>query len=349
MPADLKLLISQLSELLGAENVLQEGESIVVKPASAGETAEVVDFACRENIPVEPANYAIGPDISPGPGVKIILSLERMNKIRHFDRESLSMFIDPAAAADEIIKAATDCGAFFPGKYCCHQMPTVGENVAACFKKGNPRFRCISGMEMAMLDGGVVTVDGSLVKDEDSYNLPYLLSGNSDNRAVIIGMHLRLLPASSSEIGIYLLVATFTRPKDAFDMASALPEYCGSLKKVIAFDASFAFPPSDYLINLFPGQAENGAYVLFSIEDEVDRLDAAAREIAEACQRQGAHEVLIAAATYQKEAVDSAFKSILAGFAAANDFHGDPGPEPRRLKALVWQADPAKKFYYITE
>lgn len=112
------------------------------------------------------------------------------------------MVVEPAVAADEIIKTVAEYGVYFPGKHCRHQKSTIGENVASCFIEGDPHFKCryvcISGLEMTLLDGGTVTVDGSFVKEGDSYSLPFLLAGHREKTAVITGMHIKLMSSPPS-------------------------------------------------------------------------------------------------------------------------------------------------------
>ncbi|MCL6477659.1 MAG: FAD-binding protein [Peptococcaceae bacterium] len=127
MTAEANLLLKQFAELLGADNISIAGEDLVVRPASAGETAAAVKLAHKENIRIVPAGYVVGPAVRPAPGRKIILSLERMNRISLFDRQSLFMAVEPAVAAEEIVKIAAEHGVYFPGKHCRHQKPTIGE------------------------------------------------------------------------------------------------------------------------------------------------------------------------------------------------------------------------------
>lgn len=164
-------------------------------------------------------------------------------------------------------------------------------------------------------------------------------------------MRLKLLPSSPQESGVYILAAAFGQPGDAFDLAPVLAD-CGGVKRIIVFDAAFVSPPTEYLKNLFSGAEEHAAYVLFTIDGDPGRLDSAAMETAEICHRKGALETLVAAATYQKEMVNAALESILAGLAAEHSFYQETDSVLReeishRPGALVWQSDPAlcKIFY----
>lgn len=361
MSLETGLLVNQLAELLGPANVLRTENNIVVKPSSPREIAEVINLAGKEEIVIEPVNYVIGPPVSPGRGGKILLSLERMNKVRHFDRQSLYLMVEPAVAIDEITKIVTAHGLYFPGKECGHTRVTIGESVAACFKEGAPNFTCpfacIGGLEMALLDGGIVTIDGNCVQEVDNYSLSYLLAGYRENVAIITGMRLKIFPERTGE---YLLVVAFKQLDDVLEILPSLASYQDSLKKVIALDASVVSPSAAYLKNLFPGTKEHGAYVLFSLEGALSKLEPVVHGIADICHGRNAQEVLVADATYQKEMVCSAFNSLLTELTADNHFREESHFQsinefyhqglPYRPKAILWQTGPGiRKAYYTVK
>lgn len=361
MPEEINLLLKQFSELVGPANVSGKENSIVVKPASALETARVMNLALKEKISVEPLNYMIGPSFFPARDGRIILSLERMNKVLHFDGQSLCLLVEPAVTMDEIIKTVTAHGYYFPGEKCSHKRITIGESVAACFKEGEPDFKCllacISGLEMALLDGGIATIDGSCVKEIDNYSLSYLLAGHREKVAIITGIRLKMLPERT---GDYLLVAAFKQFEDVLSVLPTLADYRENLQKVIVLDNSIVSPSAVYLNNLFPGTKEHGAYALFSLEGALSELEHSAEKIADICQERDAREILIADATYQKEMVCSAFNSSLVEILADENFHEQSDfhfqdelnhqDMPYQLKALTWQTEPEiRKAYYTVK
>ncbi len=344
MPAKVEELLKMLSGLLGERNVSAAGETLTVKPSSTGETASVLDLARREKLPVMPEKHVVGPPSPAAPGVRIVLSVEKMNKIHNFDRENMFMTVGPAVPTNEIIKTAANHGVYFPGEHCRHRLPTIGENISACFVEGDPGFKCrhicVCGLEMAFLDGVVVTLDGRFVKEGDCYNLPFLLAGHREKTGVITGVQLQLLPSSSPEAGRYMLAAAFGRADDAFSAASSLVRPGGLVKSILCFDNSFVPSPVEYIKKLFTGPGSPEACILFTIEGPFDQLDSAALDIAGICQSGGAREIIIAAATYQKEMMSQAFSSILAAMdpGGGTDPGGLPPAEGRRLKAMAWQS-----------
>ena len=357
MPAEIDFLLKRLAGLLGPENISEADGKIIVRPVSVREAAGVIDLAGGTGVSVEPANYTLGPTVSTGRGVKIILSLERMNKIRRFDRQSLCLTVEPAVAAGEILKIAAENGLFFPGEDCLHGRATVGENVADCFSEGVPDFKCqsacIDGLEMLLLDGGTVTIDASCVRGGDNYSLSYLVSGYRESPAVITALHLKMLPARTGE---YFLVAAFKQFDDAVKSLPALAARRDRLKKAIIVGAAFASRSTDYLKNLFPGMEDHGAYALFALADTPSGLEPAFREIAAACPGLNDGEVFVAGATSEREMLSAVFDSFLTDLtdmdlSTGGDFpaQGEIYHQDRvyRLKAVAWQGEPRawKGFY----
>ena len=359
MPEKINFLLEKLAALLGPGNVSTVGKNLIVKPASTQEIVEVIKLAQTEKVGLEPVHYVIGPGIPPSHGSKIILSMERMNKIRHFDRDSLCLMVEPAVPKDEILKIATDHGLLFTGTVCHHKQETIGENIVTCFNEGEPDFKCrvacISGLEMALLDGELVTIDGSSVKEVGNYSLSYILAGHRENPAILTGMYLKMLPTRTDE---FFLIAAFKKLEDALESLPALLMGRDNLKNVMVLDASFVSSASAYLNNLFPEIEEQSAYAIFTMKGVFPQLEPTTREIAGICHEKEAQEVLIADGTYQKEMISSTLDSFFAELIANKNVYQNHDFPPQkeffdhhkiyRLTALIWQNEPeSRSAFYI--
>lgn len=355
----INFLLEKLAGLLGPGNVSTVGENLIVKPASTQEIIEVIKLAQTEAVGLEPVHYVIGPGIPPSQGSKIILSMERMNKIRHFDRDSLCLLVEPAVPKDEILKIATDHGLHFTGTVCQHKQETIGENIATCFNEGEPDFKCqvacISGLEMALLGGELVTIDGSSVKEVGNYSFSYILAGHRENPAILTGMYLKLLPNRADE---FFLIAAFKEIEDALESLPALLMDRDNLKNVMVLDTSFVSSASTYLNKLFPKIAEQGAYVVFTMKGSSSQLEPTTQEIAGICHKKEVQEVLIADGTYQKEMISSTLNSFFKELIAnKNVYQKHDFPQQKkifdhhkiyRLKALIWQNEhKSRSAFYI--
>ncbi|MCL6635174.1 MAG: FAD-binding protein [Peptococcaceae bacterium] len=356
--AGIDYLEERLVALLGPEHVTRQGQDLLARPASALETAGVINLAREENVGVAPLNYSIGPPAPPVPGGKILLSLDRMNRVRHFDLQGLCLTAEPAAAMAEVIRIASEHGARFPGAGCRHKKDTIGENVASCFHEGEPDFKCqaacLCGLELTLLEGGSVDLGGNCARDSENYSLSYILAGYRDRHAVITGIHLKVLPSRTEE---YFLVAAFEQMDDVLAVLVSPAARRGNLKKAVAAGISTACPSAGRLQRLFPVAGRKDVYALFSLSSGFSGLEQAAGEIAAACRAWDTGEVLCAGTAEQKEMVSALFDTLLAELAESEGCRTMSGPhfapEVRdrdgvcRLRALVWQAGPGiqKAFY----
>lgn len=348
-------LVQRLISILGPENVLAEEEKIVARPSSTAEAAGVISIALEENIPVEASKYFIGPAGAPIHGKKIVLSLDRMNKTS-FHRDRLCLQAEPAAEIGEIVKIALGSGLNFPGKTCLHNGLTIGENVAACFVEGEPYFKChvacLCGLEMVLFDGRVLTLGESTAKDLDNYQLSYILSGYSQDRAVITGVNLKL---SSSASDLFWLASL---NKDLGDLLEVLPSiiqtYSHHLQSIVAVKSNYR-ESSAALIEMLPSAGEAGAFVLFTFHGSFAALEPVLNGIAGYCSRSGPSEVFVAGESYRKLTLPSIFNSLLKNLESdphlidinTYKFEFPAKEKSENLTALTWEKDNGmlKLFY----
>lgn len=304
--------VHRLISALGPENVLLEEENIVVRPSSTLEVAEVINIALKEKISVEALKYYVGPTVPPVQGKRIVLSLDRMNKT-NLDRDRLCFLVEPAAETGEIIKIAMDSGLNFPGITCQHKGITIGENVAACFIKGEPHFNChaacLCGLEMVLFDGSILNLGESTAKDLDNYQLSYALAGYSQDKAVITGVHLKL---STFEIDQFWLASL---NKDLGNFLEVLPSiiqtHSDHLQRVVAFKSGYALESSGMLKEILPSSEDAGAFVLFTFDGSFSTLEPALNQIAESCSKSGSSGAFVAGESYQKFALPAIFDALL--------------------------------------
>lgn len=337
----------KLIGLLGPENILSGEELIIVKPASAEETASVLQLAHRENLGV--GHYLTRPPAHPDRKIRVLLSLERMDRIRFYDRENSCLLADPAVPVSRIAGLAAAAGRYFPGEACPHIKGTVGESIAECFQSGRPEFACaaacLCGLEMVLPDGEIVTSGGEYLKDVSNYDLTYILSGYPENRAVVTGVYLRLLSPAPAE---RFLLAPFAGLED---FLAVLPSLSGCGSHLQGFTGvAWSTSGAGKLSALFPELKETGAYVLLIFKGDPDGLEPALREAAELCNPRTAGELLVASTPHQQESLSTAFHTlledlrnedpsqiILGGPDEWSDLKLSPG-----IKALVWRKDTAR-------
>ncbi|MCL6447347.1 MAG: FAD-binding protein [Armatimonadetes bacterium] len=353
------LVRQKLAGMLGPENVSGEGDAILAKPGNAGELAGVLALAWNEGLDIDCRRYTVGPAAVSGLKEKVILSLERMNKIHSFDRETHSLVAEPAAAMEDIAAFATAAGLDFPGEKCRHGFATIGENIASCFRGGAPFFQCpvacLCGLDMVLLNGEAVTSGGGCVNLIGNYELTYILGDRSGEPAVIAGIHLKLLP--TPEKG-FVLAASLREMSVITDVILTLKPSGAALQEVVAVDASAGIPAAHYARDFFPAEKDGGTYAIFTLQGELSQMEAVIREIEAALQANKPGEFLVAAATRQKERLLLTVRSLLDDLEKNDGLMEITGqfPPPElnrqnrvyRLAAVQWQkSGESFKAYYL--
>ncbi|HQC38011.1 MAG TPA: FAD-binding oxidoreductase, partial [Thermotogota bacterium] len=92
---------------------------IVLYPETTEQIAEIMKWASKNKIPVTPRGAGTGLSGGAVPVFSgIVLSLERMNRILEFDKETLTITVEPGVVTDEIQKAAKTAGLLYAGDPC---------------------------------------------------------------------------------------------------------------------------------------------------------------------------------------------------------------------------------------
>jgi glycolate oxidase subunit GlcD len=173
----------------------------VVLPASTAETAEVVAWCYEHGVPIVPrgggTGYAAGAVPLDG---GVVLSLERMTRIRSFDPTLWRMNAEAGVTTATVRRTAREGGLLFPPDPGAAEQSQIGGNVAT--NAGGPHAykygvtgAWVSGVEAVVAGGAVVQLGGPLRKDVAGYDLKSLFVGSEGTLGVITAVWLRLTPA----------------------------------------------------------------------------------------------------------------------------------------------------------
>ena len=353
------LLATQLAHLLGPSYAFRVGETIVVQPASAKEMADVLKLARREKVPVE--HRITGPAVSSIPGAKVVISQERMNTIRHVDREGSYLVVDPAVPCETIVATARTSGFIFPGEKCPHLQVTIGERVAACFKEGAPAFHChtacLCGLEVVLEDGEIVTAGGGFIRDLSNYGLAYLLSGYGGGSAILTGIFLKMITATTSQC---CLVVSFKNMEGFLGVfPTLLAEKKNQIQQLVAMETSLMNQKEGLLKNVFGGPHHPGVLVMISLQDALPGWEQTAREMGAWCLEKGAEEVLLSCTPNQADRINSLFYTYLDAQRKTYDLQEikivysqdvDSGLHRRaQIKALIWDSSGGRERVFYTD
>ncbi len=232
--------LSELRQLLGAQNVLTEKEDLI--PYSFDGTAALrqlpgaVAFATTtEQVAsvLKLANAAKTAVVTRGSGTGLsggslpspdclVLCLVKMEKILELDRANLTLLVEAGVTTQKVSDAANAAGLFYPPDPGSMKISTIGGNVAENsgglrgLKYGVTR-NYVMGMEVILPDGEILWTGNKCVKDVAGYSLRDLFIGSEGTLGVITKVLLKLIPKPATK---KTLVATFARMDQAAQAVS---------------------------------------------------------------------------------------------------------------------------------
>ncbi len=176
--------------------------ALLARPAETGEVAEVVRLAAAAGIPVVPQGGNTGltgagvPDDS---GEQLVLSLDRMTRVREIDPLNYTITVDAGCILADIQETAADADRLFPLSLGAEGSCRIGGNLSTnaggvnVLRYGNAR-DLVLGLEVVLPDGRVWDGLRRLRKDNTGYDLKQLFIGGEGTLGVITGAVLKLFP-----------------------------------------------------------------------------------------------------------------------------------------------------------
>ena len=174
----------------------------VVRPGSTDEVAAVMRYCAQARIPVIPQGGNTGlcggatPDDA---GSAVILSLQRLNRVRGIDTDNDTMDVEAGCILQAVQQAAFDAGRLFPLSLAAEGSCTIGGNLATnaggtqVLRYGNMRELTL-GLEVVTAQGDIWHGLRGLRKDNTGYNLRDLYIGSEGTLGVITAATLKLHP-----------------------------------------------------------------------------------------------------------------------------------------------------------
>jgi len=187
----------------------------VALPASAEQVAEVVRFAARHRVgivPISGGTGLVGGQVMPEGPAPLLLSLQRMNRIRAVYAEENVLVAESGVILAEVQAAAEAVHRLFPLSLASEGSCRIGGNLSAnaggvnVLRYGNTRELCL-GVEAVLPDGSIFHGARRLRKDNTGYDLRHLLIGAEGTLGVITAASLRLSPRPARQ-GAALMVVS---------------------------------------------------------------------------------------------------------------------------------------------
>jgi FAD/FMN-containing dehydrogenase len=244
----LSRFLDECRNLVGPRNVLTAAEDLrrfevdvwqlyagkaaaVIRPATTAEVAGVVALAGRHGVTLVPQAGNTGlvnggiPDSS---GHQVVLSVERLDKIRAIDAGAGFLIAEAGCVLDKVRSAAEEAKRIFPLSLGSGGSCRIGGNIATnagginVLRYGMMR-ELVLGIEVVLADGSVLDLLNPLRKDNTGYDLKQLFIGSEGTLGIITAASLKLASKPRESVTAWLAVETagdvlklFSRMRDRF-------------------------------------------------------------------------------------------------------------------------------------
>jgi FAD/FMN-containing dehydrogenase len=197
--------------------------ALVLRPGSTGEVSRILAIANEGRVAIVPqsGNTGLVGGQTPSPaGDQVVLSLDRMDRIRDLDAVDDTITVDAGMTLKSVQDAAAAAGKLFPLSLAAEGSCRIGGNLATnaggigVIAYGSARNLCL-GLEVVLADGRVWDGLRRLRKDNTGYDLKDLFIGSEGTLGVITAAVLKLFPAPRARATAWAGVAS---PKAGFDL-----------------------------------------------------------------------------------------------------------------------------------
>lgn len=235
--------LDHLRQIVGANHVLTDGDLTaweqdwrrrsrgkalaVVRPGRTQEVADVVRACAAQRISIVPQGGNTGLSVGSTPdesGTQLVLSLTRMNSVRHIDHDNLTMTVDAGCILQSLQETADREGLLFPLSLAAEGSCTIGGNLGTnaggtqVVRYGNTRELCL-GLEVVTAQGEIWDGLKGLRKDNTGYDLRDLFIGSEGTLGVITGATMKLYPKPAAQLTAWAAVPSMNAAVRLLGMA----------------------------------------------------------------------------------------------------------------------------------
>lgn len=266
-----------------------------VVAASAEEVALVLRLAAEHRVPVTPRGAGTGMTGGALPiAGGIVLSTEKMQRVLEVNADDLVAVVEPGVILGPFQERVEAEGMFYPPDPASLAMCSLGGNVAEnaggprAFKYGVTR-EYIIGLEVALMGGERLRLGRRTAKGVTGYDLVGAFVGSEGTFGVTTEITVKLLPRPR---GVATLLAVFPSISAA---GAAVTEIIRrghrprALELMDRLSIDHVRPKAQYK---FPPGA--GAVAIVELDGDIEGLETAVLRCAEACERAGGVDVLVA-------------------------------------------------------
>src|ERR1700724_1815581 len=205
---------------------------LVLIPRECREVCRILKICSRREAAVVPhggnTSYcgAATPDES---GTQIVVSMQRLNRVRHVDAANYSMIVEAGCTLAGAQAAAREANRLFPLSLGSEGTAQIGGNLStnaggtAVLRYGMMR-DLVLGLEVVLADGRVISGLSNLRKDNTGYDVKSLFIGAEGTLGVITAASLKLFPLPADSATALVGVDS---PQHALDLLSRLRTAAG--------------------------------------------------------------------------------------------------------------------------
>jgi FAD/FMN-containing dehydrogenase len=213
---------------------------MVLRPGSVAEVSAILKLANETKTPIVPqgGNTGLVGGQVPHHG-EIVLSLNRMDKIREVDATSNTITAEAGVSLGRVREAAANADRLYPLLLPSEGTCTVGGNLSTnaggttAVSWGVARAQAL-GLEVVLADGRVMHNLNKLKKDNTGYDLKNLFIGAEGTLGIITAATLRLIPRPRSVETAFAGVAS---PEAALELLGIANEHSGG--NITSFELMF--------------------------------------------------------------------------------------------------------------
>lgn len=199
----------------------------VVRPASTAELAEVVTLCGKHGVAMTPQGGHSGLVAGALPasnGRELVISLERMNRIRDIDPVNFTMTVDAGCILETVKQTAAEHDCDFPLSLGAQGSCQIGGNIATnagglnVLRHGMMR-SLVLGLEVVLPDGRVWNGLHALHKDNRGIDLKQLFLGSEGTLGIVTCAVLKLIPKAEQSRTALLGLPSVAKVIDLYVLA----------------------------------------------------------------------------------------------------------------------------------
>lgn len=182
----------------------------VALPADAAQTTEIVAWCYDHDVAIVPRGGGTGFTGGAVPDGGVVLSLERLREPVALEPELWRARVPAGVTTAELARRARETGLFYPPDPGAAEQSQLGGNIAT--NAGGPHtFKYgvtgawVTGLELVLAPGELVTIGGPVRKDVAGYDIKSLMVGSEGTLGIVTAAWLRLVPAPAAQLPVVAL------------------------------------------------------------------------------------------------------------------------------------------------